>query len=68
MLAGRSTVNATTGHPAASTRFTSVRVACQFDEGPQLIGLAMGFSSKELGLNQHIVSTKAIVEKASVRV
>ncbi len=34
---------------------------------PQLIGLAMGFSSKELGLNQHIVSTKAIVEKASVR-
>ncbi len=35
---------------------------------PQLIGLAMGFSSKELGLNQHIVSTKAIVEKASVRV
>lgn len=35
---------------------------------PQLIGLAMGFSSKELGLHQHIVSTKAIVEKASVRV
>ncbi len=35
---------------------------------PQLIGLAMGFSSKELGLNQHIVSTKAIVDKASVRV
>ena len=35
---------------------------------PQLIGLAMGFSPKELGLNQHIVSTKAMVEKASVRV
>ena len=34
---------------------------------PQLIGLAMGFSAKELGLNQHIVSTKAMVEKASVR-
>ncbi len=35
---------------------------------PQLIGLAMGFSPKALGLNQHIVSTKAIVDKASVRV
>ena len=34
---------------------------------PQLIGLAMGFSPKELGMNQHIVSTKAMVEKASVR-
>ena len=34
---------------------------------PQLTGLAMGLSSKELGLQQHIVNTKAIVEKASVR-
>ena len=35
---------------------------------PQLIGLAMGFSAKELGMHQHIVSTKTIIEKASVRV
>jgi len=34
---------------------------------PQMIGLAMGFSSKELGLSQHIVSTKSILEKASIR-
>ena len=34
---------------------------------PQLIGLAMGFSPKALGLHQHVVSTKAIIDKASVR-
>ncbi len=34
---------------------------------PQMIGLAMGLSPKELGLGQHIVSTKAVVGKASVR-
>ncbi|MBI68013.1 MAG: disulfide reductase [Chloroflexi bacterium] len=34
---------------------------------PQMIGLAMGYSSKELGLSQHIVSTKSILEKASIR-
>jgi succinate dehydrogenase / fumarate reductase cytochrome b subunit len=31
---------------------------------PQLIGLAMGMSTKELGLQKHIVSTKEIVRKA----
>ena len=35
---------------------------------PQLIGLAMGFSPKALGLHQHIVSTKPVIDKASVRV
>jgi len=34
---------------------------------PQLIGLAMGFPPRELGLHQHVVSTKAIIDKASVR-
>lgn len=31
---------------------------------PQLIGLAMGMSTKELGLQKHMVSTKEIVRKA----
>jgi succinate dehydrogenase / fumarate reductase cytochrome b subunit len=35
---------------------------------PQLVGLAMGLSPKELGMNQHIVSTKGVEAKASVRV
>jgi succinate dehydrogenase / fumarate reductase cytochrome b subunit len=35
---------------------------------PQLLGLAMGFSPKTLGLQRHIVSTKSLIEKASVRV
>lgn len=35
---------------------------------PQLIGMAMGLSPKELGMGQHMVSTKTIVEKASLRV
>ena len=35
---------------------------------PQLIGMAMGISPKELGLGKHIVSTKAILDKASIRV
>jgi len=35
---------------------------------PQLIGMAMGISAKELGLGKHIVSTKAILDKASIRV
>jgi succinate dehydrogenase / fumarate reductase cytochrome b subunit len=30
---------------------------------PQLLGLAMGMSEKELGLQKHIVSTKDIVRK-----
>ena len=34
---------------------------------PQMVGLAMGYSSKELGLSQHIVSTKSVLEKASIR-
>ena len=34
---------------------------------PQMLGLAMGFPAKELGLGQHIVSTKAVLEKASIR-
>ena len=35
---------------------------------PQMIGLSMGISPKELGLQRHIVSTKGILAKASVRV
>ena len=35
---------------------------------PQLIGMAMGISPKELGLGKHIVSTKALLDKASIRV
>ena len=35
---------------------------------PQLIGLAMGMNQKELGLQKHIVTTKAVFEKASVRI
>ena len=35
---------------------------------PQLIGMAMGISPKELGLSKHIVSTKEILDKASIRV
>ena len=33
---------------------------------PQLIGLAMGMSEKELGLQKHIVSTKKLVKQAEV--
>ena len=35
---------------------------------PQLLGLAMGISPKQLGLERHIVSTKSVLQKASVRV
>lgn len=34
---------------------------------PQLVGMAMGLSPKELGLQRHIISTKGILDKASVR-
>ena len=34
---------------------------------PQMLGLAFGFTPKELGLGKHIVSTKSIIEKASIR-
>jgi len=34
---------------------------------PQLIGLSMGISPRELGLNRHIVSTSGLQGKASVR-
>ncbi len=34
---------------------------------PQLIGLAMGFSTKEMGLQRHIISTKPVVEKVGAR-
>ena len=34
---------------------------------PQMIGLSMGIPPKELGLQRHIVSTKGILAKASVR-
>ena len=34
---------------------------------PQMVGMAMGFTPKELGLGQHIVSTKSLIEKASIR-
>ena len=35
---------------------------------PQLLGLAMGMSEKDLGMQRHIVSTNSVLEKASVRV
>ncbi len=35
---------------------------------PQLIGLAMGFTPKELGLSRHLVSTKKVVEKIQLKV
>ena len=34
---------------------------------PQLLGLAFGLSSRDLGLGRHIVSTKPVLEKASIR-
>jgi succinate dehydrogenase / fumarate reductase cytochrome b subunit len=30
---------------------------------PQLLGLALGFEAKELGMNKHVVSTKDVVKK-----
>ncbi|MFQ5795932.1 MAG: CoB--CoM heterodisulfide reductase iron-sulfur subunit B family protein [Candidatus Bipolaricaulia bacterium] len=30
---------------------------------PQLVGLALGFSPKELGMNRHVVSTASVLEK-----
>jgi len=35
---------------------------------PQLIGLAMGFTPKELGLSRHLVSTANVVEKIQLKV
>ena len=35
---------------------------------PQLIGLAMGFTPKELGLSRHLVSTEKVVEKIQLKV
>ena len=34
---------------------------------PQLVGMAMGLTPKELGLGRHIVSTKNLLSNASVR-
>ena len=34
---------------------------------PQLLGMAMGISPKELGLQRHIIGTKGLIAKASVR-
>lgn len=33
---------------------------------PQMIGLAMGLSPKQLGMGQHMISTKPLLQKASV--
>jgi succinate dehydrogenase / fumarate reductase cytochrome b subunit len=33
---------------------------------PQLVGLAMGFDPKELGLSRHIISTKKVLSKIQV--
>jgi succinate dehydrogenase cytochrome b subunit len=30
---------------------------------PQLVGLALGFEPKELGMNKHVVRTTAVEEK-----
>lgn len=35
---------------------------------PQLIGLAMGISSKKLGLGRHLVSTKGVLDKIQLKV
>ena len=35
---------------------------------PQLIGLAMGFKAKELGLSRHLVPTESVVEKIQLKV
>jgi succinate dehydrogenase cytochrome b subunit len=35
---------------------------------PQLVGLAMGFTPKQLGLSRHLVSTERVVEKIQLKV
>ena len=34
---------------------------------PQLVGMAMGLTSKQLGLHRNVISTKGLLDKASVR-
>ena len=34
---------------------------------PQLVGLALGFDAKEMGLSRHIISAKRVLSKVAVR-
>jgi succinate dehydrogenase / fumarate reductase cytochrome b subunit len=34
---------------------------------PQLIGIALGFDAKEMGLSRHIISAKRMLSKVAVR-
>lgn len=50
--------------PKARKQFRGDKADLPVIHVPQLIGLAMGMSTKELGLQKHMVSTKEIVRKA----
>jgi succinate dehydrogenase / fumarate reductase cytochrome b subunit len=52
--------------PKAAAR-KGIKIGLPILHLPQMIGLAMGLSPDELGLGRHIVSTKAILEKISIR-
>ena len=48
--------------PKASSQ-SGIRIHMPILHLPQLIGLALGFSPKEMGLERHIISMRAVEEK-----
>ena len=56
------------GYQPKAQALKGVRIDMPILHLPQLLGLAMGFGRRDLGLQRHIVSTKNVLEKASVRV
>ncbi|MBD48272.1 MAG: heterodisulfide reductase [Dehalococcoidia bacterium] len=56
------------GYQPSAMRQTQQDINIPIIHLPQLVGLAMGFDPKELGLSRHIISTKKVLSKIQVAV
>lgn len=54
------------GYQPSAMRQTQQDINMPIIHLPQLVGLAMGFDPKELGLSRHIISTKKVLSKIQV--
>ena len=54
------------GYQPSAMRQTQQDINIPIIHLPQLVGLAMGFDPKELGLSRHIISTKKVLSKIQV--
>ena len=64
----RSATSTSTSSSPTPPRWSGVISGLPVLHLPQLVGLALGFEPKQLGMNKHVVRTRAVEEKLAAAV